>query len=164
MNVAQRITVISSFNMKPSVYVANVFNVELGIDDLSIEELEHVILRNESLLLLVYRVESFNKVQVFLAWRQALNRAVSLINYINSWLLLSVYDLFKVCFHDFLLDNLNEPVQFKLLLKYLSHRKFRCYLRLFFLLPAFNTVVSLMARRPANSRLNIIGLLLFLLG
>ena len=43
--------------MKPSVYVANVFNVELGIDDLSIEELEHVILRNESLALPVNLIE-----------------------------------------------------------------------------------------------------------
>jgi len=49
-------------NIKSAINVANIFYIELGVDNEFVKKFKHVILCDETFSLLVYGVESFNEI------------------------------------------------------------------------------------------------------
>jgi hypothetical protein len=94
---------------------------------------------------------------MFLAWWQALNWSILIIDNVHSRLLFAEYYLFQVSLHYLLFDNLNDPMELEFLFEYLCHCKLRSDFSLFLFFASLNTVVCLVT----HSRLDIILFLLF---
>ena len=80
---------------------------------------------------------------MFLAWWQALNWSILIIDNVHSKLLFAEYYLFQVSLHYLLFDNLNDPMELEFLFEYLCHCKLRSDFSLFLFFASLNTVVCL---------------------